>query len=1355
MKTPAQPSLGFQPYNNRNLFAEHFLQKVLPAQAEWQAVEGVDEAFAAVQKLWSATQHFTNKTNEAQTENDLIKPVLDLLWGSGCYQVQPRIPNVDVQRQPDYALFLSDEERTAAQPLINTMEYWRDVPALADAKKWSASLDKERSADENPSAQVCNYLYRSRVRWGILSNGRTWRLYEREKSSAGGTYYEVDLADIMLREDRAAFKFFYLFFRRESLVPDASGVSFLDMVFRGSVQYAAGVGNSLKESVYDALRHLMNGFFEHSANALDRNDPETLRLVHQNSLIVLYRLLFLLYAEDRDLLPCEQEPYKEYSLRKLQKEINDRLRAKSVYLPHMTGIWGQLCNLFSLIDEGFPEGGIPAYNGGLFSPAKYPAIAQTAQPSVAPWRIGDRRIAEVVDLLAYERKAGESAGSHDIDYRTLDVQHLGSIYEGLLELQPHVAPETLVEVVEDKKTVFKPKSSSPLPAKGRTPREVAAHEIYLVTNRGERKASGSYYTPKYIVDYIVENTLGPLTDAAAEGVKTLRPEVDAAIHELQGRRKQWEAEAGRGEASAAIEIQKAEAAIELQKRRLLEPYLSLKVLDPAMGSGHFLVGAADFLSLAMATDPCLLALDESEEDPQLSFKRLVVERCLYGVDLNPLSVELAKLSLWLHTVSRDKALSFLDHHLRAGNSLIGARLEDDLMHEPPQFNAKGKRTDKNTGQLVLGLYETLTKEHLGYLLDVLRQIMETPSGDAHTEHLKDRLYREMDARREQFRAVANCWLAPYFGVPVSNEHYQSAVEALSEGADAQRGLSEHPWFQDAQQVAQQKRFFHWELEFPEVFLSPHGLKPSAERGFDAVVGNPPYGIVFDLLDKQCLERRFPVFIRNNDYYAAFTQLSIDRCRLKGSASLIVPNTFLAGPYFAQLKQFMRSTCSIRSLTDFGNTPVFEDPTVFVAIFTVDREIASQGHHVLLQGVAVSAVGVEGISQDYVLQDDMSDDYWKLISPVTKRCQEQSSETVGSLCFVKDVGFNYWTEGRAKTRGGSVADRVLYEGAKRSPDDVEFIKGSDFDCYEPVIFANRWLKANYATLIDPAVDTFRFSSNFLKAQEKIIYRQTADTIRATLDRAGYLVDKTVHVVLLKEEPSNYTHSFLITLLNSTLFQFLYKDYTREEGKAFAQVKTFNIAKLPIRRINFTTPETQRAQLLNKAQQLLEGAPGSGDDSAILSFVQEQLDAAPERADVVHDLLALLAERMIALNTQKQEEVKSFLLWLERRLNSPIDEMANKTRIKDYHSAGFLALQAVLKQNARKHKVDVEAREFETRLEAEFTQSVGKLTPLKAQIAATDNLIDEIVYKLYGLTAEEIGIVKGEATSELAVAATETD
>lgn len=826
--------LGLPPFRNRNLFAPRYLlgDDRLKALPEWQEPDGLEETFTAIQQLWrDHAVRFNANTNEAQVEEDFIQPILhELGW---TYEVQESIAGINTR--PDYALFTSADAKTEAQPDKGTINFWSHVDAVGDAKRWGLDLDKGR-AGNNPSTQISNYLYRSGVRWGILTNGRKWRLYEQDTARGGDTFYEVDLVDILSAGNLEHFKYFYLFFRREALTPVRDEKTFLQLVFEESERYRTEVGEDLKEAVYDALRTLMNGFLAHSENNMDADDPDTVQQVHDISLIVLYRLLFLLYAEDNDLLPATKQPYKDYSMLTLQKDINQRLRTGEPYAPSTRGLWQSFLNTCELIDDGLPNGEewvIPAYNGGLFSRKRYPEIAYKTQEGHERWEIGDAYLAEAVDLLAYRREQWNVPGSQDVDYATLDVQHLGSIYEGLLELQPEVAEEPMIEQPSSKGPVVKPQSevSDPKKVDGAPPRRFDTGEVYLVTDRGERKATGSYYTPEYIVNYIVEHTVGELAEEASEQVEERWNEVAAeyGCDEVEDLDVLIEA-AGSGD-----ERRRVEAA----KRSLLEPYLSLKVLDPAMGSGHFLVGAADYLSFAMATDPHLPPVPNGEK-PQAYYKRLVVQHCLFGVDLNQLAVELAKVSLWMHTVSRDKALSFLDHHLRWGNSLIGARLEEDLRTAPPSVN--GSRQSGSDLQTEMTFDAVLERNDLVAFLDAFQRIVEAPAGDAEVERQKDAWYREMDEKREPYRQVANLWLAPYFGVEVSPEHYGQALDALraGRGSDQWESLIEAEWFQASQIIAKRWRFFHWELEVPEAFFEVQSGRADWQcadaRGFDAVIG---------------------------------------------------------------------------------------------------------------------------------------------------------------------------------------------------------------------------------------------------------------------------------------------------------------------------------------------------------------------------------------------------------------------------------------------------------------------------------------------------------------------------------------
>lgn len=1287
------------------------------------------EALERIRKIYRKhASRFNSHTNEAQTERDFIRPVLDVLWGSGCYQVQAPIPNVEGRRQPDYAFFRTAEVRQEADKRKGSLEYWRDVPVLGDAKAWEASLDRQASTGENPSAQICNYLYRSRVRWGILTNGRQWRLYERDKSSAGGIYYEVNLADFLERGDAAFFKYFYLFFRRETFIPDAkTGLSFVEKVFKESADYATGVGERLKESVYDALRHLMNGFLVHPANGLDSGDSATVNLVHEDSLILLYRLLFILYAEDYGILPCEMPPYSIYSLRTLHKEINERLLSKP-YPATPTSLWFRLCNLFTLTDQGLEEDGeivAPAYNGSLFSPEKHPHIAYLPQPNVRQWQIGDRYLAEAIDLLAYERKQWDKPRSDDVDYATLDVQHLGSIYEGLLELQPHVAREPLVEIAEKGKSVFRPESqvTQPRPIHRQPPRRIRAGEVYLVTNRGERKATGSYYTPKYIVDYIVENTVGPVAEGAAKKVAELSAEVGKEIKKLQKTNHEWEKSPAR---DAPEHIAGLNKLIEEQKHRLLEPYLALKILDPATGSGHFLVGAADFLSMAMATDPNLLPIDEmGDEKAQPFYKRLIVERCLCGVDLNPLAVELAKLSLWLHTVSRNKALSFLDHHLRCGNSLIGVRIEDDLMKTPPQFNERGRRV-KTEGDLVSGMYEALHERHLEAILDLLHKISDIPTHDAATEKLKEIYYAELETVREKFRAVANCWLAPCFGVPVTPDQYQRAVQSLRNDAQSAIGSAElaearnpqsEEWFQAAQAVAQQKHFFHWELEFPEVFFDKTGFKPKDQRGFDAVIGNPPYLFGEEIPEAvRAVFSRFDLAVGQYDVYWLFYEIAL-HVLLKRQAchGYIVPDPILARDQTQLLRARIADHHRVCCIAQVGT--VFDDPNVSAAVLVWQKEGPTDGLVSIAQRKADEITVVGAIKQEVLRL--FPEKRWLIHLDIRTldllRRVFAISAPLGRLAVI--------------SRGEELGKGDLLDAANRQS--------------EPILVGEDVVPLGFAVPSKHIHSTDIHKPRRIYASPKIVFVKTGQRVVATVDTEGLVTLQSVYNI---QDAGNNVHlGFLVALLKSILLSVVAKWTFTGYKQLFPQFNQTTVASLPIPRIAFTTPKAERARLLKEGRRLYQKEPAVRQpsyadflNSDMGRWLDERLNA--DQADVVHDLLAFLAEQMIEMNKEKHTEVKGFLAWLERHIGAAIEDLHNKTKLREFCDYDLQTLLGVLNRNGAKLQKPV-TRAVEEEIEREFRQSMDKLAPLKMKIAATNRLIDLIVCRLYGLTDEEAAIVEG--------------
>ena len=195
------------------------------------------------------------------------------------------------------------------------------------------------------------------------------------------------------------------------------------------------------------------------------------------------------------------------------------------------------------------------------------------------------------------------------------------------------------------------------------------------------------------------------------------------------------------------------------------------------------------------------------------------------------------------------------------------------------------------------------------------------------------------------------------------------------------------------------------------------------------------------------------------------------------------------------------------------------------------------------------------------QIQLKDMAWKPKNNIIDKLNRQKEKDVIDVCHVKDVGFNYWSEGRGKKRGNSIGSRVLYDGERKNTKDIPYLKGRDIIKYG-YVFGNHWLKSDYDTYLDKKVDTFRFSSEFLEISPKLIYRQTADRIIATVDINKYYLDKTVHLIVPKKD-IKLNLLALLGILNSKLMLYVYRNLVREEGRAFAQVKTLYIKKIPLK------------------------------------------------------------------------------------------------------------------------------------------------------------------------------------------------
>jgi hypothetical protein len=483
---------------------------------------------AQLTELWN-----TQRTRVAQygaeqaLEQAFIQPVLQIIGWKILYQTYLR------GRKPDYALFQGDSDLEAALAAGRTNpEFWRYPSVVADAKAWHVPLDRPTITDqqrEYPPEQIEWYLNGSQLDYAILTNGRTWRLIPRVHEpgqSRFNTYLECDLAALlsdrlahsnMLPALWAGFDDFFVFFlllSPRAFTDSVERPSLIQRARQGSTEYRLGVGDGLKQRVFDALSVCIEGFLAYRPNALDPNaDLEQCR---NDSLILLYRLLFILFAEGRQLLPygIARQYTENRSLSRFRDEIAAKLDRFDEgrgpdYSPTEYALWSDLAALFDLIDAGAPRYGVPAYNGGLFDPGRHQFLTEKKVP--------DRYLARVIDFLGRSPDPTHpEAGLVRVDYRDLEIQHLGSVYEGLLELRPHFAGVQMAVIRNRRSTrreeTVVPASSPPPSGWEFTGRRYTLGSVYLLTDKGERRATGSYYTPNHIVDDIVEKALGPICD---------------------------------------------------------------------------------------------------------------------------------------------------------------------------------------------------------------------------------------------------------------------------------------------------------------------------------------------------------------------------------------------------------------------------------------------------------------------------------------------------------------------------------------------------------------------------------------------------------------------------------------------------------------------------------------------------------------------------------------------------------------------------------------------------------------------------------------------------------------------------
>ena len=800
------------------LFSGDFLGVAITESDDWQAF---DEAslYALEAGLNDIFARFPTggSPNESQTEDDLIWPVLGLLgWAE--WLPQQNLSARGRENVPDGLLFADADSKARANGFPEEWKRYEFGLAIVESKRWLRALDRasgQAGEETAPSTQMLRYLRRAddltngRLRWGILTNGRYWRLYWQGALSVSEQFFEIDLAavldlpgcnDGLFALDAAArrhwLKVFALMFRREAFLPDAADErTFHRRALDEGRFYQERVAKNLSGIVFETV-------FPDLARAIAGAAPDApLPEVREAALILLYRLLFILYAEDRDLLPANETRYDDYALRKkVRDDIGRRKDQADVFSATAARYWSAIDDLCRAIDGGDASIGLPPYNGGLFDRQHTPLLSDI--------RLGDAVIADVIDALSFERTP---QGRRYINYRELGVQQLGSIYERLLEQ----------EIVRD------------------------GDGIAVRPNIFARKDSGSYYTPDDLVGLIIDETVGPLVEARMSAFG------DAAAH------------------LPADGQDRERALARLKNLDPAERMLELKVCDPAMGSGHFLVNLVDYLSdrtiAAMAEAEAEVedyvsplagrieairatildnartagwTVDPARLDDRHIVRRMVLKRCVYGVDKNPMAVELAKVALWLHTFTVGAPLSFLDHHLRCGDSLFGAWVRSGidraadygsplLLHDSVGRAARTARAMQEIEGLTDA--EIAEAQHSAETFAEVEQATAPLNAVLSLVHALDWL----NIRDRDGKAAVQAFFSGTLGDPIEIALGDAGINRDHRDAGRFAELLEQ-----SRRLIAEERFLHWQVAFPGVWSNWESAE--LEGGFDAVIGNPPW-----------------------------------------------------------------------------------------------------------------------------------------------------------------------------------------------------------------------------------------------------------------------------------------------------------------------------------------------------------------------------------------------------------------------------------------------------------------------------------------------------------------------------------
>lgn len=772
-----------------------------------------DSRFAALDTLplknWLLTHYQATQfaqSSESQLERAFIDPLLTQMgWTSvpqQVYIVQGK------QYKPDWSLVENASQATS----LLTSSSADKVVALCESKAFDQALDNGKAdKSSNPHYQLLDYLNALGMRFGFLTNGRFWRLYDTSIQSRSKAFLEIDVQTLLASGDiDVGLRYLLFFFGKNTFVPAKAETSTISAVVQASNDFTLAVEENLKAVIYgtdfeDSIFEIMGvALYQRGVRRdLESDDAVGVDLtqeVYRASMVLLFRLLFVVYFEDKNKAILHAHPYyAQHSLANIHAALQGAQSERF-------DVYSRLQYLFRLIDKGDINLDIPLFNGGLFDESKAPLLLMGRVFTNAVLK-------NILDRLLYKTERGVALFDVRRDFTTMSVAHLGHIYEGLLEFRFEIADEArwYVQYLERGKTaaIESYQDAYDLAAlkKVKTNRilretEVKAGDIYLKNASNSRKTSASYYTPTSISSRLVK-----------AGIDHALAVKEAAGQSL------WD----------------------------------LKILDNACGSGHFLVESLHYLSALalerLPSDPVLKATLEAEKaritaqlldlnlpaelDDAQVLKRALLKRCIFGVDLNPFAVELSRLSLWIDTFIFGTPLSFIEHHVQHGNALMGSTID--------QFIQLSQSKD---------LFQNDFEDQFVELREVMQELNMMQDSTADDIRASKKIYTTRIKPKLDKLAKALS-LHTMLGV-LRAEGAEGALEAATIAKrqdllqvllfkmgvvdDADAAWDRQMLRNKIDEYAQAQAFFHYEVACPEAFE----VKGSGQHGFDVIVGNPPW-----------------------------------------------------------------------------------------------------------------------------------------------------------------------------------------------------------------------------------------------------------------------------------------------------------------------------------------------------------------------------------------------------------------------------------------------------------------------------------------------------------------------------------